>query len=239
MIKQTEFVKLQEVISRALRHPLLQSVTMEQAVQYCIDFIHIFGLPEMYQDKEILVPIHKFRGELPCDLISINQVKDTCSNLCLRSMTDTFFPRKEDKKNRGTLVYNKHYNEYSFKVQNHIIFTSFEEGEVLISYKAIPVDEDGFPLIPDNPTYHRALEAYIKVEVFTILYDQGKIKGDVLSHTEQQYAWRAGQLASEYNIPSESEMEAICRSWTTLIQRTTEFDDGFKHLGDREYLRRH
>lgn len=238
MNKQTEFVKLQEVISRALRHPLLKDVNMEQAVQYCVDFIHIFGLPDMYQDKEIKVPIHKFRGELPCDLISINQVKDTCSNICLRSMTDSFFPDCYER-GRKVIGYIGYPDELTFKVQNHIIFTSFEEGEVLVSYKAIPVDDDGFPLIPDNPTYHKALELYIKVEVFTILFDQGKIRGDVLNHTEQQYAWRAGQLTSEYNIPSESEMESICRSWTTLIQRTTEFDNGFKNLGDREYLKQH
>jgi hypothetical protein len=34
-------------------------------------------------------------------------------------------------------------------------------------------------------------------------------------------------------------MESIARSWTTLIQRNTDFDNGFKNLGDREYLRQH
>ena len=34
-------------------------------------------------------------------------------------------------------------------------------------------------------------------------------------------------------------MESIMRSWTTLIQRVTDFDRGFKRLGDREYLRKH
>lgn len=216
----------------------MQDVNMEQAVQYCIDFVHIFGLPEMYFDKEILVKIEDFRGELPCDLIMINQVKDTCSNICLRSMTDTFFP---DGRHRGkrTLGYTGYRDELSYKVQNHIIYTSFKKGEVKINYKAIPVDEDGFPLIPDNPTYHKALELYIKVQVFTILFDQNKIKQEVLKHTEQQYSWAAGQLISEYNIPSNDELESISRSWTTLIQRVGDFDNGFKSLGDREYLRQH
>jgi len=33
------------------------------------------------------------------------------------------------------------------------------------------VDENGFPLILDNPVYLRALESFIKKEVFTILFD--------------------------------------------------------------------
>ena len=238
MIKQTQFIKLQEILSRVLRHPLLQSVTMEQAVQYCIDFIHIFGLPEMYIDKEVIVSIKKYRGELPCDLIKINQVKDVCSGKCFRSMTDTFFP-DESYSHENNMIYAARTNELTFKVQNHVIFTSIENGDIKVSYKAIPVDEDGFPLIPDNPTYHKALELYIKVELFTILFDEGKIKSDVLQHTEQQYAWRAGQLTSEYNIPSEEEMQSLCNSWCTLIQRTTDFDSGWRHMGNREYIKRH
>ena len=238
MIKNVRYTKVQEVLSRALRHPLLKDVNMEQAVQYAIDFIHIFGLPEMYEDKEIIVDIENHRGQLPCDLISINQVMDLCTHSCLRSMTDTFFPTNYQRGKR-TMGYIGHPDELTFKVQNHIIFTSFETGKIKISYKAIPVDENGFPLIPDNPTYLKALELYIKVEIFTIKYDEGKLKGDILRHAEQQYAWRAGQLTSEYNIPSESEMESLCRSWTTLIQRTTEFDNGWKNMSDREYLRQH
>lgn len=238
MIKNVRYIKIQEVLSRALRHPAMKDVNLEQAVQYAIDFIHIFGLPEMYEDREVEIDIENHRGQLPCDLISINQVKDLCTHSCLRSMTDTFFPTnyQRGKKTAGYIGYA---DELTFKVQNHIIFTSFENGKIKVNYKAIPVDENGFPVIPDNPTYLKTLELYIKVEVFTILFDEKKISRDILQNAQQQYAWRAGQLTSEYNIPSESEMESICRSWTTLIQRTTDFDNGWKNMSDREYLRYH
>ena len=238
MIKNSQYIKLQEVLSRILRHPLLQSVNMEQAVQYTVDFIHIFGLPDMYEDKEVLVPIENFRGQLPCDLVSINQVMDTCTHRCLRSMTDTFFPDKYERGKR-TAGYVGYHDEMTFKVQNHIIFTSFENGEVKINYKSIPVDENGFPLILDNSVYLKALELYIKKEVFTIKFDQGEVSDRVLQHTEQQYAWSAGQLQSEFSIPSESEMESISRMFTELVQTTTHFDNGFRNLGDRQYLRQH
>lgn len=238
MIKQNQYIELQEVLSRILRHPLLQSVNMEQAVQYTVDFIHIFGLPDMFVDKEVLIPITRFRGQLPCDLISINQVMDTCSHTCLRSMTDTFYP---DNYERGKKIigYNGYHDELTFKTQNHIIFTSFEEGEIKVNYKAIPVDDNGFPLILDNAVYLKALELYIKKEVFTIKFDQGEVSDRVLQHTEQQYAWAAGQLQSEFSIPSEAEMASICHMWTELIQTTTHRDNGFKNLGDREYLKQH
>ena len=101
------------------------------------------------------------------------------------------------------------------------------------------MDDDGLPLIIDNSPYLRALEAFIKKEVFSYKFDEGKINERVLNHAEQEYAWRAGQLQGEFSIPSESEMESIARSWTTLIQRTTDFDNGWRNMSDREYLRKH
>ena len=106
-----------------------------------------------------------------------------------------------------------------------------------VSYKAIPVDKDGFPLLIDNPVFLKALEAYIKREAFTILFDMGKIAPTVLQNTQQSYAWLAGQLQSEFTIPSQSGMESISRMWNTLIQRTSEFNNGFSSLGNKEYIK--
>lgn len=235
MIKEYQYVSIKEILSRILRHPLLVDVTLEQAVQYTVSFIGIFGMPKLYQDKEEVVHIEDFRGRLPCDCIQINQIKECNSGVCLRSMTDNFMPREHYDKNVGYKVP----QELTFKTQGEIIYTSFKTGDVSISYKSIPVDKDGFPLLIDNAVFLKALEAYIKREVFTILFDMGKISQQVLINTQQQYAWLAGQCQSEFTIPSISEMESIKRSWCTLIQRTTSFNDGFRNNGNQEYIKVH
>lgn len=226
MIKEYNYINIREVLSRLTRHPLLQDITLEQVVQYTIDFIYIFGMPKLYQDKEVTIHIDNYRAELPCDLISINQVKDIKSDTCMRSTSDTFYNTDTNKS-----------QELVFRTQGQVIFTSFKTGDILVSYKAIPIDEDGFPLLIDNAVFLRALEAYIKKEVFTVLFDMGKIQAGVMQNTQQQYAWLAGQLQSEFTIPSISEMESIKRSWCTLIQRITSFKDGFKNNSNQEYIR--
>ena len=233
MVKEYNYINIREALSRVLRHPLLQDVTLEQAVQYTIDFIGIFGMPKLYQDKEEVLHIEDFRAKLPCDLISINQIKECKTGVCLRSMTDNFMPREQYDRNAGY----KMPQELSFKTQGQVLYVSFKTGDVSVSYKAIPVDKDGFPLLIDNPVFLKALEAYIKREAFTILFDMGKITPAVLQNTQQQYAWLAGQLQSEFTIPSISEMESIKNSWCTLLQRTNEFSNGFKNNGDQEYIK--
>ena len=233
MVKEYNYINIREALSRVLRHPLLQDVTLEQAVQYTIDFIGIFGMPKLYQDKEEVLHIEDFRAKLPCDLISINQIKECKTGVCLRSMTDNFMPREHYDRSAGYKIP----QELSFKTQGQVLYVSFKTGDVSVSYKAIPVDKDGFPLLIDNPVFLKALEAYIKREVFTILFDMGKIAPAVLQNTQQSYAWLAGQLQSELTIPSISEMESIKNSWCTLLQRTTEFREGFKNNGSQEYIK--
>lgn len=233
MISEISYINIREALSRVLRHPLLQEVTLEQAVQYTIDFIGIFGMPKLYQDKEEVLHIEDFRAKLPCDLISINQIKECKTGVCLRSMTDNFMPREHRDKYEG----HKRPQEFTFKIQGRVIYTSFKSGDIIVSYKSVPIDEDGLPLLIDNPVFMRTLELYIKMEEFTTLFDMGKISPAVLQNTQQQYAWSAGQLQSEFTIPSQSEMESISRMWNTLIQRTSEFDNGFSSLGNKEYIK--
>ena len=233
MNKEYTYTSIKEVLSRVLRHPLLQEVTLEQAVQYTVDFIGIFGMPKLYFPKQETVHIEDFKGLLPCDLISINQVKDCRTHVCLRAMTDSFNPRER----KSLLLKTIDQAELSFKTQGRVIVTSFKEGDIEVAYLAIPVDEDGFPLIIDNAIFLNALELYIKKKAFTILFDMGKIQAPVLQNTQQEYAWAAGQLSSEFTIPSLSELEALKNSWCTLLQRSNQFEKAFKEDGSLERVR--
>lgn len=231
MIREIRYINIREVLSRILRHPLLQDVNLEQAIQYVIDFIEIFGMPKFFEDKEADIEISDYRGLLPCDLIEIIQVKDLKTNLALRGMTNSFLP--------GGRKYEQERHELSFKTQGRVIYTSFKCGNIRISYKSFKTDDEGLPMLIDNSKYLKTLELYIKCQVFTILFDTGKINGNILTHTEQEYSWAAGQLQSEFKIPSPSEMEAITNSMNQLIPRENEFIREFDELGNREYLRNH
>ena len=231
MVKELEYINIKELLSRVLRHKLLQEFTLEQAIQYTIDFIGIFGFPELYEDKQAEVDICDFRGKLPCDLIQIDMVKDCKTNVPLRSMTAAFNP--------GGKYYNHLRQEPQFKTQNRTIITSFPEGRVIIAYKAIPVDDEGLPLLVNNTKYLKALELYVKCQMFTMLFDEGKVTQQVLNHTEQEYCWAAGQLEEEFKTPSESEMQTITNILHQIIPRHDDFYNRYEALGNKEFRKIH
>ena len=272
MVTELQYTSIKRVLDNLLDHPMLSDVSLEQAIRHTIRFISLHGYSKMYQDKIDDVEIKDFRGTLPCDLISIIQVKDLESGTCLRSMTDDFTPglaphpkppkhpkdllnnAREDRIKKGIAPFDhfldkpgpwyipplhRYMEEPAFKTQGRIIFTSFPHGMVQVAYKSIPVDENGFPLLIDNETYLNALEAYIKMKVFEVKFDQGKINVSVFQNAQQSYALAAKNLQTEFTTPSYSEAESMSRYFQSLIPRMREFDKGFKHMGDREYLRRH
>ena len=239
MVKEVQYTNIRRVLEDILDHPLLSDVTLEQVVKHVIRFMCLHGYSRLYQDKIANVEIKDYRGVLPCDLVSIVQVKDLKTHLCMRAMTDSFTPGLEPMRDKHRHCQYDRWGEATFKTQGQVIYTSFPEGCVEIAYKAIPVDDEGFPMVIDNENYLACLESYIKMKVFTVKFETGKLSQPVLRNAQIEYGDLCDQLRSEFQTPSYAEAEALSRYHLSLIPRVREFDRGFRHLGSREYLINH
>lgn len=226
------YVPLQIILDDLLHHPLLQDLSFERVVNYTVDFIRIVGCPRIFHEKTAKLEVRHYKAPLPCDFHRMIQVR-TCAcgkTATFRYSTDSFHMSDDKHCNLPDLTY---------KIQGQMIFTSIKEGEIEIAYEAINVDEEGYPLIPENSSFIKALELYIKREHFTILFDLGKITPQVYNNTCQQYAWAVGQAQSELVKPSIDQMQAIANSWNTLIPRTASHATGFVIDGTMERIRTH
>lgn len=221
-IMAEQYINIKVVLDRILRHPLMQDLSLETAVDYTIDFMRIVGMPRMFTEKVVRITIDKYRALLPCDYYQTIQVRIPGGHALVYS-TDSFH-----MSNKG--------NSSTYKIQGNIIYTSIESGELELAYLAISTDADGYPLLPDNSSFTRALELYIKKQWFTILFDLGKITSAVLQNTQQEYAWAVGDCQSEFNRMSIDQMEAFSNSWRTMILRDHQHSSGFIGDGTRQTL---
>lgn len=218
-------ISIKEVLDNLLDNPLLQDLTLERVVNYTVDFIRKVGMPKAYIDKVVKLEVNEYRALLPCDFHKMIQVRT--DNQVFRSSTDSFH-MSNDKRESHDLTY---------KIQGQVIYTSMKEGTIEIAYQAIPVDCDGYPMIADNSSFREALELYITKKRYKVLFDTGKIKGDVYNSTCQDYAFVVGQAQTSLIMPSIDEMESITNSWNTLIPRVTEHRMGFINNGSKETLK--
>ncbi|QOR59403.1 tail tubular protein [uncultured phage cr116_1] len=223
------YISIKEVLDNLLDNPLLQDLTLERVVNYTVDFIRKVGMPKVYIEKTANLEIKEYRALLPCDFYKMIQVrvfKEGYSQV-FRSSTDSFHLSK-DKGDSHDLTY---------KLQGQAIYTSMKNGTIEIVYQAIPVDCDGYPMILDNSSFREALELYITKKRYKVLFDVGKIRGDVYSSTCQDYAFAVGQAQTSLIMPTIDEMESITNSWNTLIPRVREHSFGFINNGSKEELK--
>ena len=226
-----KYISLKEILDNLLDHPMLREVSFERAVNYTQSFMRIVGCPKIFEEKTAIIEIEDYRGVLPCDFNEIIQVRthNTCDDnyKVFRYSTDNFH-MSDNKQDSFDLTY---------KIQGNVIFTSMKEGTIEIAYNAFAIDSEGYPLIPDNSAFIRALELYIKKQCFTVLFDLGQINQAVYQNVRQEYAWAVGAAQSDLIRPTIDQMQAITNSLNTLIWRTTEHNNGFVNNGSAEKIK--
>lgn len=231
---EMQFIKINRIAEDLAEHPMLRDIPFDRIINYTQELMQIIGSPKLFIEKTAEVEIVNYRGELPCDFVNVIQVRGAecgCGPLEYVAATDNF--HMSDCKRPPF------YDTPTYRIQGGVIITSREHDNIEIAYKAIPVDEDGWPMLPDNAVFIRAVESYIKMRRFNILFDQGQISQQVFNQAQQDYAWNAGQAQTELLIPTEDEMETITNMWNTLIPRVTEHRTGFAFAHNKEFIRRH
>jgi hypothetical protein len=124
----------------------------------------------------------------------------------------------------------KNGSKVTYKVQGSVIFTSFKEGNIEISYLAMYVDDEGLPMIDGDPAFVNALELYIKKQIFTTLFDLNKINNQVYQVVKQDYAFAVAQVRNRLLMPDYNMMQNISNMFHQLLPSIREWDKGFKNI---------
>lgn len=156
-----KYISIRQILDDLLDHPLLQDLSFERAVNYAVHFIQIVGVPNEFEEKTALVNIENYRGCLPCDYYDMIQVRtykegEYCPKV-FRYASDNFHYSSKKEPNG-----NSDNGDLTYKLQNNAIYTSLKEGVIEVAYHAIKVDDEGYPMIPENSSFIQALELYIK-----------------------------------------------------------------------------
>lgn len=192
------YTSINTVLNNVKEHPLLKNLTLEQVVRHTSDFIQLIGMPQILEHKTVDIPIDEYKGDLPCDYYSIEQVKMT--NDCNKEVY-----LKKDLSTFGT----KECAYPTYKVVGRKIWTSFEKGNVTIAYSAIAVDKNGYPLLPNDIYFIKALQAYIKNFYFGILYDTGEVNQSQRLYAEQDYLWCLARCTNYLSMMTPEDMANI------------------------------
>ena len=128
-------------------------------------------------------------------------------------------------------------HEDTYIVDCDYIKTSFASGKICISYMAFPIDEDCYPLVPDDISFSEAMFWYIYKK---ILLSKPDFKGNGIDYSfaDQQWKYYCTQARNAANYPDIDKYESFMNQWVRLIPDINKHDSGFENLNTREDLYR-
>jgi hypothetical protein len=242
MYNTGKLVSIKRVVEKVYRDYPFTDIQWADIIEWISEGINLLGVAPSYIDKvsEELTLVNG-RAELPCDVMYIKGVRDFETQEVLIRSFDQFhssnYFRCSDEQVATHEDYCHPVNTYI--TNSNFIYTSYDEGSLEISYKAMPTDEDGLPMIPDDDKYIRAMAAYVAERIITRQFYQGKVAAGILQHVERERDWAFGSAKNKMVIPDMDGMEAWKNGFLRLIPNFSAHSASFKFLSQPSQQRNH
>lgn len=122
------------------------------------------------------------------------------------------------------------------KVEFDKITTGFSTGYIRLLYLAIPTDEEGFPMIPDDPSYIEAIDWYVDY-----MLERKRVPRDLNLLTFSSRMWNRYclQARTSINMPSLKEMQEMANTWNRWMPDNNDYYSNFENLGKRQIQLNH
>lgn len=238
-------ISLKTILWKVLRNPLAADLSYEEAAEYAIEVLRLLGAPLSFEDKVTNPPlvITNYKVALPSELLTIRGARlvfnpnsyDTGA-IALRHATDIYHMAiecGEDEEGKQLI------GEYTYTTQKGIMYLSVPTGNVQISYRALMVDEDGYPLIPDDAKLSMAIEYYILHRFLEPIWIMGKITDKAFSYIEQKRHFYMGGADTSMKLSGVDHLESIMNTINRLIINTQAHNNFYKASGVKERIRKY
>lgn len=205
-------------------------------VEWVGEAIALIGVPYAYHEKvSDEIAIADYRGDLPTDLVKITSVREYDNAYPMLSIQSTFLPEYED----SNLPNDNDPTMLGYYVNNNYIFTNFDEGSVEIAYTAFLTDGNGYPTIPDDERFVRALVAYCESKIGRKLFLQDKLSKDKYQMLEQDWLFYVNSAKTQAHNPNVDAAESLKNQMTRLISFEHHHASGFNYRNTPEFIKIH
>lgn len=124
--------------------------------------------------------------------------------------------------------------DYNFYISDGYLNTSLETGELCVVYLGVPVDEDGYPLVPDDVYFDKALKSYVTYMLDKIQFRKGLIPEVVFRMSEKDWYFYVNSARGSANMPDAAMYDRIQKTWVRLIPKPHGYASGFRHMENHE-----
>jgi len=203
------------------------------AIEWIGEALEFIGSVNQYKRKAVILEVSDHCAVLPGDLILLQGIfysteTDITKFIAARkaplysSTSSTLHAGVHSSvANEGTFPDN---GDKNYVINDNAIYTSFEKGLIAVSYLAIPLGEDGYPMIPDHISFKEALKWFIAMRLMEGGWTHSIFTFEKVEFNWRKYCTQARNHAAMLDLP---QMQNFMRNWVQLARINDRFDAGF------------
>ena len=235
-----QYTPIERVIEMIYRdYKFIQRLNISDVIEWVGAIYATLNYPGMFRHKitgaDALTPnieVSQYRGSLPTDFKRVLKagVRDADSKEVYRPSSGTF-TEFQYIRNAAPTYQN---TDKVYSIKGGYIFTEDEEVTLEMAYEAFPIDDRGYPLLPDNERVIQYAKDYIAEKVSFNLLAAGKISPNVYDIVEKRRMFRAGSAHTSLINPTPETMETWTWARLKLMPRIAQHDSSFAYWGNKE-----
>lgn len=243
-----KFTSIKEIIEGVYRDTAIhEELDIWDVIEWGGEALELIGAGLAYEELVAEVCVKEHRAALPCNLHILDSV--SYNGNPLKQCTGTFgaisttptatgsnyidgkkvdtdnFPLKGSSQNMGGDCY---------YVNDNFIVTSFASGCLLLAFRGIKIDDEGFPMVPDNISYKKALKSYITMMLDRVGWRKGSVPENLYRDSQRDWEWYVKQARGSANMPNLDMMDNIRLQWLKLKPSQSAHGTFYTDLGNQE-----
>ncbi len=155
------YISIKTTIGRFLKEYGIEDTSyVDDIPQWVEDAMDIMGIHNYYVYKHRVIEVNDYRASIPCGIQHLNGIWVTNSYDEAQDINQLrrLFIRNTPLLGKGIQTSN-HQTAYG-SINGRTVHTSFQKGLIYMSYTGIPLDCDGYPLVPKDAKLNEALQYY-------------------------------------------------------------------------------
>lgn len=129
--------------------------------------------------------------------------------------------------------------QHTFYINDCYIVTNISESNnsdpsICIVYSSVRLDDEGFPLIPDDEHYKEALASYVIHKVDYQEWRKGKVTDKVYQASEANWLFYCKAANGVANMPTTAQLENLKNVLRRIMPLTNDYNKHFKNITRQE-----
>lgn len=229
-----KYISSKQIIAKVFRDFGIQDNDfITDAIEWIGEALDFIGAQRQLVGKTKVFQTFNFRAPLPNDLYSIDSVRYARGEYGNETPSiDDFkyeLSQAETEYNAAFFGEEKQgadYRENGYLIDGEYIKTNLENSWIALTYWALPLDNDGYPLVPDMVEFKEALTWKIMEKILLSGHNHPVVN---YQFAHQQWLKYCTQARNQANMPDKGAYKLFKEKWVTMIP---DYEHNIKELNN-------